>query len=501
VSSPMLAAAVAPDSRRAARRRRPRRRPHARRRLPHHGARSRRGRDGQRLAQPVRGQRHQALRRPRTQAPGRRERAAIERVLAALAATPTTSARGRARTTGRTVRRYAHATVTTSATCSRWPPTSTACASASTSRTAPRSRSRRASSSRSAPGSTSINAAPDGQQHQRRLRQHAPSRRSPSACCARPRHRGHLRRRRRSRADGRRPRPLVTGDHMLAICAVVRRERAVVATSMTNLGVERWLERRASKLERVQVGDRYVFERLRQTTCGSAASSRGTCCSSTRRPPVTGSSRRCRCWRPAGPRACRSMRGSTRSRPIPSARERPGRQRRPATRSPRRAGGAGDWPRRPRRWATTVASTSAPSGTEHVVRAMVEAADAGTVERVSTTISSPPSARPPRGVAPSLAPSTRRHADTVVGVSESSAPHRTRRRCRAWIDVTRELSRATRTGPATPRSRSRRPRASPTAPASTSWRCTPARTPARTSTPRTTTTTTAAAWRACRSPT
>lgn len=55
---------------------------------------------------------------------------------------------------------------------------------------------------------------------------------------------------------------LVTGDHMLAICAVVRREPAVVATSMTNLGVERWLETHGIALERVQVGDRYVFERL-----------------------------------------------------------------------------------------------------------------------------------------------------------------------------------------------------------------------------------------------
>lgn len=57
---------------------------------------------------------------------------------------------------------------------------------------------------------------------------------------------------------------LVTGDHMLAICAVVRRERSVVATSMTNLGVERWLESQGIALTRVQVGDRYVFERLVQ---------------------------------------------------------------------------------------------------------------------------------------------------------------------------------------------------------------------------------------------
>jgi phosphoglucosamine mutase len=55
---------------------------------------------------------------------------------------------------------------------------------------------------------------------------------------------------------------IVTGDHMLAICAVVRNEPAVVATTMTNLGVERWLASRGVALERVQVGDRYVHERL-----------------------------------------------------------------------------------------------------------------------------------------------------------------------------------------------------------------------------------------------
>ncbi|CAN5797899.1 phosphoglucosamine mutase [soil metagenome] len=55
---------------------------------------------------------------------------------------------------------------------------------------------------------------------------------------------------------------LVSGDHMLAICAVVRGEKTVVATSMTNLGVERWLASKGIALERVQVGDRYVHERL-----------------------------------------------------------------------------------------------------------------------------------------------------------------------------------------------------------------------------------------------
>ena len=57
---------------------------------------------------------------------------------------------------------------------------------------------------------------------------------------------------------------LVTGDHMLAICAVVRGERTVVATIMSNGGTERYLKARGITLLRTQVGDRYVFEALRR---------------------------------------------------------------------------------------------------------------------------------------------------------------------------------------------------------------------------------------------
>jgi phosphoglucosamine mutase len=57
---------------------------------------------------------------------------------------------------------------------------------------------------------------------------------------------------------------LVTGDHVLAICAVVRGDKAVVATTMTNLGTERYLTERGITLHRVAVGDRYVLEGLRQ---------------------------------------------------------------------------------------------------------------------------------------------------------------------------------------------------------------------------------------------
>ena len=55
---------------------------------------------------------------------------------------------------------------------------------------------------------------------------------------------------------------VVTGDHILAICAVSRGEAAVVGTLMTNLGSERYLQERGIELHRAQVGDRYVFEEL-----------------------------------------------------------------------------------------------------------------------------------------------------------------------------------------------------------------------------------------------
>jgi phosphoglucosamine mutase len=55
---------------------------------------------------------------------------------------------------------------------------------------------------------------------------------------------------------------LVTGDHVLAICSVVRGEQHVVATEMTNLGVERYMAAEGVTLHRVAVGDRYVHEKL-----------------------------------------------------------------------------------------------------------------------------------------------------------------------------------------------------------------------------------------------
>ncbi|MEX2535626.1 MAG: phosphoglucosamine mutase [Trueperaceae bacterium] len=57
---------------------------------------------------------------------------------------------------------------------------------------------------------------------------------------------------------------VVSGDHILAICGVVRGEKEIVATSMSNLGVEQFLQGHGITLHREQVGDRHVFEGLRR---------------------------------------------------------------------------------------------------------------------------------------------------------------------------------------------------------------------------------------------
>lgn len=56
---------------------------------------------------------------------------------------------------------------------------------------------------------------------------------------------------------------IVTGDHVLAICAIARGETEVIATQMSNIGVERYLAERGVAMHRVKVGDRYVFEALK----------------------------------------------------------------------------------------------------------------------------------------------------------------------------------------------------------------------------------------------
>ena len=66
---------------------------------------------------------------------------------------------------------------------------------------------------------------------------------------------------------------IVDGDQVLALIARAwhadgrLRGGGVVATVMSNLGLERFLERNALSLHRTGVGDRYVAERMRETGC------------------------------------------------------------------------------------------------------------------------------------------------------------------------------------------------------------------------------------------
>src|SRR5580658_1007602 len=62
---------------------------------------------------------------------------------------------------------------------------------------------------------------------------------------------------------------IVDGDHILAMCAArmvsegTLNDRTVVATVMSNLGLEQALNRAGGRLVRTQVGDRYVVEAMR----------------------------------------------------------------------------------------------------------------------------------------------------------------------------------------------------------------------------------------------
>lgn len=56
----------------------------------------------------------------------------------------------------------------------------------------------------------------------------------------------------------------LNGDHLLYINAVARGETGVVATQMSNKGLESALNEKGIQLHRTDVGDRYVYEGLRQ---------------------------------------------------------------------------------------------------------------------------------------------------------------------------------------------------------------------------------------------
>ena len=66
---------------------------------------------------------------------------------------------------------------------------------------------------------------------------------------------------------------IVDGDHIMAICAYDMIDRGklnsntLVATVMSNMGLEVALENKGGRLIRTQVGDRYVVETMRRTGC------------------------------------------------------------------------------------------------------------------------------------------------------------------------------------------------------------------------------------------
>ena len=66
---------------------------------------------------------------------------------------------------------------------------------------------------------------------------------------------------------------IVDGDQILALIAMHKRARGelqgdgVVATIMSNLGLERFLEKQGLRLHRSKVGDRYVFQMMKEKGC------------------------------------------------------------------------------------------------------------------------------------------------------------------------------------------------------------------------------------------
>ena len=96
---------------------------------------------------------------------------------------------------------------------------------------------------------------------------------------------------------------IIDGDQMMALVALDLQRRgelrggSVVATVMSNLGLERRLRKRASASSAPRSATGTCWRRCARKGATSAASSRGTSSSAIIRPPATGSSRRSRCSR------------------------------------------------------------------------------------------------------------------------------------------------------------------------------------------------------------
>ena len=139
-----------------------------------------------------------------------------------------------------------------------------ACGSPSTARTAPTPASRRTPSSSSAPRSTAIGDAPDGDEHQRRLRRDRPRRAAATSCAAAASTSASPS---TATATGCSPSTStgesVDGDQIVAILALDLGVDLVAVTTMTNLGFHRLMEERGIRVVTTDVGDRYVLEALR----------------------------------------------------------------------------------------------------------------------------------------------------------------------------------------------------------------------------------------------
>ena len=95
---------------------------------------------------------------------------------------------------------------------------------------------------------------------------------------------------------------LVDGDQLLAVVAVSWKadgrlaKPGIVATVMSNLGLERYLVNLDLSLARTPVGDRHVLEHMRAHGFNVGGESSASSCPITPR-PATACSLRCRCWR------------------------------------------------------------------------------------------------------------------------------------------------------------------------------------------------------------
>ncbi len=96
---------------------------------------------------------------------------------------------------------------------------------------------------------------------------------------------------------------LIDGDQVMAVIAESWRDEGrlakpgIVATVMSNLGLERRLRSLGLTLERTAVGDRYVIERMREKGFNVGGEQSGHIVLSDYATTATAWWRRCRCWR------------------------------------------------------------------------------------------------------------------------------------------------------------------------------------------------------------